>query len=185
MKYFRIQFDPNYACCFLGDPVDENRQPVDPRLFTYAEEFVGPLPIEVPVVEGGPRADFNFAAFSMLVVKESINAAIAAAFNPRIQRFPVQIEGGIAGYEILNVLEIVECFDFEQSKFMVQPGFVGKPERAADLFGVFKMRIDPARAAGHAIFRVAEWRVAVIISEDVKNLFERLNVSGVEYVEVA
>jgi hypothetical protein len=154
MKYFRIQLDPRYVSWYLSGPVDENRQRVDPRLFTYGEEFAGPLPSEIPVGEGGPRADFNFAAFDMLVVNESINAAIAAA--PRIQRFPVQIEGGIAGYEILNVLEVVECFDFEQSKFTVRTESDGNPVQAADLFGVFKLRIDPARATGHAIFRVAE-----------------------------
>jgi hypothetical protein len=185
MKYFRIQLDPSYVSWYLSQPVDDNQQHVDARLFTYGEEFVGSLPREIPVGESGPRADFNFAAFDMLVVKESINAAIAAAFNPRIQRFPVQIEGGIAGYEILNVLEVVECFDFEKSKFTVRSESDGNPVQAKDLFGVYKLRIDPARAAGHAIFRIAEWSVAVIISEDVKNLFERLNVSGVKYVEVA
>jgi hypothetical protein len=43
------------------------------------------------------------------------------------------------------------------------------------------MVIDCARAEGHHLFRVADWKVAVIVSAELREAMEERGFSGVEY----
>ena len=44
--------------------------------------------------------------------------------------------------------------------------------------------IDPSRTGGHKLFRVKDWEVGLIASEEIKEAFERAGVAGARFTPV-
>jgi hypothetical protein len=59
-----------------------------------------------------------------------------------------------------------------------------RPDKLGEYRAVYGMRIDPSKVGDARIFRPWGWRVALIISEDIKQAIESAGLTGTRFVEV-
>jgi len=163
--YFRITFDPEVeGMCFISKPVDVDGNTIDPRSFTGCKRY-GPvageflLPVRVP----GKTAEFSFGAFDMPVVTSEIGRRIQDFASNDVELLPAHSTDTV-GLAILNVLRCMDCIDDRRtvgSKWTTEDGRLDKLDEYRT---IIRLYIDPARARGCHIFRIATWKIALIVS---------------------
>ncbi|WNG41791.1 hypothetical protein F0U61_04195 [Archangium violaceum] len=169
----------------LGAPVDEQGQEVDPWQFKKGKvlELEGVLrfPLDVP----GEPLDYCWAAFSIPVVQGRVVQLFERLHVQDVQFIPARVEGHEAPCFILNALRIVRCIDDVRSRRVEywKPED-NRPDKLGEYRVVSGMRIDPARVGDARIFRPWGWRVALIISEELKQAMEQEGLTGTRFVEV-
>ena len=180
MRFYRLHLDSEMrGTWFLGEPTDEHGRTVNPELFTSGKLVPGSFQLQIPIEVAGRPLDFHFAAFLMMVARTELLDELESAFRIPMQRLPVRVKGDVGRFEILNLLDVVECVDLSQSVFK-RFDERDRADRLGEIKYFEKLIVD-SRAQGHHFFRIKEWGVGVIISEDVKNFFERRAVSGVSF----
>jgi hypothetical protein len=108
MKCFRIvdSFRENNRW-YLDSPRISDGVEIDPRLFTEGHPYNGESVAEIPISDGWEPLDFTLGSFDMPVVATPIAKRIQALAPDGVQRVPVKMVGGHAGYEIINVLSLL------------------------------------------------------------------------------
>jgi hypothetical protein len=81
----------------------------------------------------------------------------------------------------MNVLPCVDCIDEKASHIQYFPA---KHAKAGKPRSIYPLVLDPSRIGSHHIFHPKDWRVATIVSEDVKNALDEIGATGMEYVPV-
>jgi hypothetical protein len=169
----------------LGAPVDEQGQEIDPWQFDEGRMLelgcVPRFPLDIP----GDPLDFCWAAFTILVVNSRF-VRLFERLNVRdVQFIPARVDGHPEPYFILNPLRVIRCIDDARSEEVrYWKPEDGQPEKVGEYRVVAGMRIDPAKVGDARIFRPWGWRVALIISEDLKQAMEQEGITGIRFVEV-
>jgi hypothetical protein len=185
-KYYRLLGDRAATAHWqLGSPTDLAGNDVDPRLFTEGVP-VGPQPpLAVFLRQLGEEVDFNFCDFDMIVTSSALNAELEELVGPSVvQRIPVSVGGHTNKFEILNVCELIQCIDETKSSVTKWTAADGRPEKISQIRMITELKINPQAALGHHIFRLAGWPIALIVSEEVKDLFDAKGVRGLNYERV-
>jgi hypothetical protein len=102
-----------------------------------------------------------------------------------VQFLPVEVENHPGPYFILNTLRTIRCIDdarCEEVQYWRPED--GEPEKVGQYQSVVGLRIDPTKVEGAHIFRPWGWRVALLVSEDVKEALEREGITGTRFTEV-
>jgi len=168
----------------LGDPSDLNGRYIDPRLFTAGTRTGMRGPLRVTVDIAGTPLHFTFAAFDMPVAARGIVDILEQFSEGGIERIPVEVESSGAEYEICNVLTVIHCLDESRSEILYWTESDGRPDKVGRYRQVTNMRIDSSRAKGAHLFRLGGWKIALIVSEDVKDILERTGVTGITFQQV-
>jgi hypothetical protein len=169
----------------LGTPVDEQGQEIDPWQFKDGRWLelgcVPRFPLDVP----GFPLDYCWAAFSIPVLHERVVQLLERLQIKDVQFIHAHVEGHDAPYFILNALRIIRCIDDARSEEVrYWKPEDGQPEKIGEYRVVAGMRIDPTKVGDARIFRPWGWRVALIISEDLKQAMEAEGITGTRFVEV-
>jgi len=181
-KFYRLLADPEATSRWhIKAPVDALKNEVDARLFTQSTKYQGSLSLVMPLRRRGDLVDFNFGDFDMVVTPEGLNVELEHMLSPQIQRIPVKIENGGRGFEILNVLDVVKCVDEQRSEFTKWTNSDGRSDKVGKFRMITRLRIDAKAASAHHLFRVAEWPIALIASEDIKSFLEARAVTGITF----
>jgi hypothetical protein len=184
-KFYRLLADPAATSrWYLKSPIDPAGNEVEPRLFTQGVPVGSQPALRLPLRRNGDEVGFNFCDFDMVVTPAEVNDELEVLIGPAIQRIPVMVDAKTAEYEILNVCELVPCFDESRSLFTKWTDADGRPDKVGQLRMVVKLKIDPSLAESHQLFRIAGWPIALIASQEVKRLFESMNLSGLKYEQV-
>lgn len=183
-RYFRIIADPAAEDrWFIRLPVDSQGNELIYHLFKKGEiqpQSIGPF--KATLRRPGKAVDFNFAAFDVPIVSFKVLSALQEFLGVSIQSWPVDIEGSSASYHILNITDCVDCVDDIASE-MVQKWTTedGRPDLVGHYRGFYKLRIDPKRAAGHHLFRLAGWTNVPAVSEEVMGALTRIGTTGIAF----
>ena len=144
-----------------------------------------PFPLQLGMRRSGASLDFTFADFDLPVVSERVGNLLGAIAGPDIQRFPVRIDGVKGKFEIINVVRLIDCIDIRRSEIQwyepdndIRPDLAGKPEM------ITKLRIKSDVVNGSDIFRLSDWKIALIVSDRVRSAFAKAKVSGVSFSQV-
>lgn len=130
----------------------------------------------------GSSAGCFFGAFDIPFVSEGVKGLLGG-FEQDIQFIPVGING--VEYFILNVLAEVECVDEDVSLFSKwEGGSLIRPDKAGQYKYFEKLIVDAERAKGFNIFRLAGWRVALIVSEEFKSCIEKVGQGDTIFIPV-
>lgn len=186
-KFYNLDADPSEVYrWYLKSPVNLSGNEVDPRLFTRGKHVdTSSMSLKVPLRRQGEPIDFNFADFDMVVTPAEFNAELEKLTGSnRIQRIPVSVEGSDKGFEILNTVDLVECVDEAESEFTQWTEEDGRPDKVGQYRMFARLRINGDAAEGHHLFRVKGWPIALIASEAVKVLVEKMNLSGIKFAPV-
>jgi hypothetical protein len=186
-KYFELTEDMSSPDRWLlRDPIDEHGKEVRTRQFMSGEptRFDGRL--RVPVYHPGTSLDFTRVDTGAIpVVTEKVARVLTELVPGDVQLFPVEVDSRPEPYFLVNVTHLVKCIDDEASEEVRywRPED-GRPEKVGQYRAVHGMRIDASKVVGAKVFRPWGWRVALIVSEDVKEALERTGATGLYFREV-
>lgn len=185
-NFFRVLADPKAnERWFLKSPLDINGQQIDPRLFTSGTKYDGVQSLNLPLRREGIPVDFNFGDFDMVVTPKELNEAIEKLLGDLIQRISIKVANSQVPFEILNALDAVSCISEQKSEFLKWTSEYGVPDKVGKFRMITKLFIDPDKANGHKLFRIREWKAALIIDEEIKDLLERRNITGITFQSVS
>jgi hypothetical protein len=133
----------------------------------------------------GRELDFCLTSFGEPVARSALAAAMASVAGDDLQRLPLAIRAH-PGFEALNATRLVDCLDEQRSSFTKWTAEDHRPELAGQYRMVPELHLDPARVPdGAHFFRVWGWRVALIVSAQVRAAMERHGCVGARFEEVA
>lgn len=182
-QFYRVELDDSIDTgWFLDEPVDDQGNPIDARIFTEGEEVRITRPLTLPIMERGEPLNFHLAAFDMPVVTEQIGSLIEEIAGNDVQRIPVMIEGNISGYEILNVVKVLACVDEQSSEFERWTLDDHRPDLAGTYRVIYKLKVKVANDEQADIFRIKGYEITLIVSDTLKATLERAGVRGVTFL---
>src|SRR5262249_18421062 len=183
MQYFRILTDDSMFGdrWFLNDPRTEHGDEIDAREFAKGKAYHGARPTTVPIYQEGRRVEFSLGSFDMPVVSERIARLIETNAASEVECFPIMVASSIPGYEILNAVCREACVDEQRSLVTRwQPGDF-RPDRIGKYRMVSNVTSDPSRTHDRHIFRVEDFEIALIVSEEIRVALEKIGSLGVVF----
>jgi len=183
IKYFRLLDDVHVPGRWhLGELFDQsNTVPLNLKIGERWPEGVLP---QVEITHSGVVLDFFLTSFAWPIANTKLAEAIAHFAGKDLQRVPVAIPG-YQGFEILNSVRIIKCLDEQHSEFMKWT----KEDHRADLAGQYRMvtrlKIEAVKLPADAqFFRIEGWRIALIVSEQIKDTMEAHGCKGATFQDV-
>lgn len=186
-RYFEVTEDMAFPDRWLlGDPIDERGNEVRARPFMGGEPTRLDGRLRVPVYHPGTSLDFTRVDTGAIpVITEKVARILTELAPGDVQLFPVGVDSRPETYFLLNVTRLVKCIDDEAcTEVLYWNPADGRPDKVGQYRDVYGMRIDPSKVAGAKVFRPWGWRVALIVSEDVKEALERTGATGLVFKEV-
>ena len=168
----------------LRNPVDAQGKILYRWPFCEGKHLDVNEPIIIPVKPRGQPLDYTECGPMYPVIHARVVRLLQELVVPDLQFFPVTVESYPNEYFILNVARLVHCVDEARSgrvvKWTPEDGF---PDRVGEYKVVRELRIDPAKVGDARMFRPWGWKV-LIVSDDIKETFERERLLGPKFFEV-
>ena len=165
-RYYRLKDDVYLrGRWFLHSPLLPSGEPLDPRVFLRAQPLDLPIPLRLPLRRRGRALDFTLADFSMPVASKALAERLDHLAPGAIQRFPVEIEGQQAQYEVLNLQRSVRCLDERASKIEWWAPEDGRPDKVGQYRMILEEVINPSLAGAAPIFRLGGWLVEIVCTD--------------------
>jgi hypothetical protein len=168
----------------LGSPLDERKNEIDPWQFKDGVSLeLGCVPrFALDVV--GSSLDFSWAALSIPVVHDRFARLFERLNVEGVQFIPAEVEGHPGPWFILNALRIPRCIDDARSgEVQYWKPEDNRPDKLGEYRAVHGLRIDPSQVGDARIFRPWGWRVALIVSEEIKQAIESAGLTGTRFIE--
>ncbi|MBN8469132.1 hypothetical protein JYJ95_21725 [Corallococcus exiguus] len=188
-RYFRLSEDV-YAPgrWYLGDPVNEKSVEVeDPWMFSAGKPIQAPSSLRFPIDEPGRPLDYSEAGIGSTPILHVRLATVFAELAPDdVQLFAVDIPGHPEQFNMLVATRLIRCIDDKASREVEywDPIKHKQPEKAGQYYSVVGMRIDASKTGQAKVFRTWGWKVALVVSEDLKKALERTGATGMRFTEV-
>jgi hypothetical protein len=102
-----------------------------------------------------------------------------------VQLFPVTVEGEPERYFVVNATKVVDAID-EALCREVHPYDEDDPSSYYEggYNWIYGLRIDPSKTEGAQVFRLKKFKVAFIVSEEIKNALQRVGNLGLSFERV-
>ena len=119
----------------------------------------------------------------MPVVREKIGDLIAKFAPSQIQRVPAKIDTieNEKAFEILNVIRSISCLDERRSDVVYWTEYDGRPDKIGQFRMITKLRIDPDRVGREHVFRIDGWKIALVISDQLRRELLASEVTGIHF----
>jgi hypothetical protein len=189
-QLYETFFDATPDPWSLGDP-----QPsIDSDSFRRGEQVEIYDSLWLPVKRAGRALDVTFGGGRNIVVTERIGALIDTLAPGDVQRIPAQVEGSDEPYELLHVLTRIDCVDSEHTRAQAkneegryESGTLAALAHLIDRDNLYRhvmshnMTLDPNGIEGPRIFRVVDWDLFPVVTEELKAALEHEGATGVEF----
>ena len=183
-SYFEFTFDATAKAIWYINAPDV--PPAGMWSLMSCKPYCGPRPLIAKVTSIGGTTNVAFGTFGAVYVKRELAEAIAAKAGTGVELIPVEIAAANSSYVALNVLDEVDCIDESRSEFTKwSRGNRERPDKAGEFKSVAKLIVDPVRANGHHLFRLKGWRVALIVSSELRAVVENYGARGCAFLPVS
>jgi hypothetical protein len=186
-RFFELAENVQAGNWYLGDPLDERAQEIDdPWMFRAGQPVRVDGRLTLPINQPGKPLDFSAAGVGVTPV---VHVSVASVFAERapndVQLIPVDIKGQADQYLILVATKLIRCIDEKASRELRywKPEH-GQPEKVGQYRSVAGMRIDRTQVGDAKVFRPWGWKIALVVSEDLKVALEQLRATGLKFEEV-
>ena len=171
-KFFRVLEVPDPDRWYLGDTLMLDGEELLNALFSSGKRVMHPpRPLYVAIEVPGYETKYNFSSLNTTIVEVGLGGAIEQLAGDQVQRIPVVVDGREGLYEILNVCNLIDCIDEERSDFEKWTEEDDWPERLGEYKMFLDCWIDDAMIPPDThMFRLANWEVVVLVSEEMKQL---------------
>jgi hypothetical protein len=180
-ELFEIIFpDSKFKYLLFSEVLDyETKKEYDDDLFTSAKKFN----IKSELIRGkswGKKfTDFHFGIGASLNVNEKFINCLNAVGETNYQLIPITVLPEEKKYNILNVLNIIDCVDRENSKFKLWTEADNRPDILGDFKRFDKMVLDRSKVPiGVHIFTIKGWEVVRIVTKELVEEFKKNNIKG-------
>ncbi|WP_169820212.1 imm11 family protein [Corallococcus exiguus] len=165
---------------YSGEAFDE------PWMFVDGRTLPDPGPLKAQVAHPGTKRDF---VFSSIEETPTVSEAVASVFKTLapgdVQLFPVSIEGDADPFFVVNATKVIDCIDEARCREVHHYDKDDpSPTYPGEYNWIYGLRIDPSKTEGAQVFRLKKFKVAFIVSEDVKNALEAVGNLGVSFERV-
>ncbi|WP_141617526.1 DUF1629 domain-containing protein [Myxococcus sp. AB036A] len=172
----------------LDDPVNTRGEQIeDPWLFVQGKPVELHERLRIPIEQPGEPLDIGFAGTGLTpVVSERVASVFREMAPDDVQLFPVDVDGQIRPFFILNIARELRCIDEaacrEVQKFSADEEL--HADRAGEYRSVIGLRIDKAKVTGARVFRLWGWPQPIILDEEIKDALEANGIFGGKFDEV-
>lgn len=140
-----------------------------------------PAMMEVDISQG-PLSDFPLCTMGPPVLNEKAWDVLRPVLGEMVEALPVETPFGT--YLALNVLDVIDCLDYEQSEFTYYPASMG-----GDIHRIIKCHLKPDLIKNKLMFKIPERMTRVIVSDEFKDIvvgasLKGLDFSGVDFSQV-
>lgn len=178
MSHFRLRDDVHVdGRWYLGDvrAIDNWSLVSGSTLSSLPQSFA------VEIDQDGNEMDFTLTeAFGVPIVSGKLKDALAHLTSVRF--VPVTLSGRKTSspYFVMLIESLVECVDEARSEFeQFGPDDPVRPDLAGQFKAFYELILDGKKAAAaDPMFRLARFPSAIIVSEAVKRIFERVGATG-------
>jgi hypothetical protein len=186
LKYYELVDDRRSLSRWqLGGPLDESGREIDPWQFREGEFLHFDHALRFPLDETGDALDFSWAAFAIPVVHDRFAQLFQRLRVTDVQFIPARIATHKSTCWVLNALRIIRCIDDARcTEVKYWKPEHNQPDKLGQYRSVVGLRIDPSKVGNARIFRTWGWRIALIVSEDIKQAIESEGLNGARFVEV-
>lgn len=175
MKYYLLEQDlriPDIAA------VGELPEAIDPYEWMSGKKMPAPEgnPLRVMLTRGSGSYRGGIIGASLTLFSDQLKEALSKLNIDNIDYYPVLLEnpdsGAVeAGYWLANVIDLVACVDVAKSVIVERPsGGKGSLE---------SFTVDPEKAKGNRLFRLAENPTLIVIDQDLRQSLEDMKIGGV------
>ncbi|MBK8254928.1 MAG: hypothetical protein IPK82_20000 [Polyangiaceae bacterium] len=142
------------------------------------------LPLRAAVHHEGPALEFSLTSFAVPIATEKLAKVVRNLAGADVQCLPLEIEGHERRV-VLNVLRIVNCVDERLSKFTKWTLKDHRADLAGQYHSITRLILDTNRIPKDAhIFRLWGFRVALIVSEELREAMQHVGCKGADFREV-
>lgn len=150
-----------------------------------------PQHLKLEVFSDGHPVDFNISSFHIPVISANMGRILDKLVCHEIQRIPIAVADAVGQWEILNILNAVDCIDTRRSIIDYYPAssadpaihlnshLIGQPR------GVRKLAIDNSLVRNHQIFRLRSWPLPIIVSDEIRIAVESAKLTGCQFLNVS
>jgi hypothetical protein len=177
ISFVRLQAPSPDDAWFLGGLTDAAGREVEAWYFTRGQPAPALGPLQLRIEHTGRVPDFSFGAFGLPVAREATARHLASLAPGAVERVPVQIAGTAEAFEIVNITARVAALDEVAT-------IGGKRSDGSGWLYVATPAVRTARAAGHPLFRLDEFRPIVIVAEGVQRALAAQGWTGFEFLPV-
>ncbi|XXF74983.1 hypothetical protein P2318_18090 [Myxococcaceae bacterium GXIMD 01537] len=170
----------------LETPTRDSGEAFDePWMFADGRVLPDPGRIKAQISRPGRERAFVFSAIEKAPIASEAVAIIFRTLAPDdVQLIPVSIEGAAGPHFVINATKVVDCIDEARCQ-EVQHSTVGSlPDYAGEYRWIYGLRIDPSKTEGAQVFRPRKFKVAFVVSGEVKEALERVGNLGVSFERV-
>lgn len=182
MRYFRV-FRTPYGRWLLDEP-SLNGEMFDIRPLQRAKPVSLSEPLRTSIWAEGPEINFSFTAFGLPIVTQEVSNILRDMAGDTIQWIPCIVDGLAEIFEIPNILAEIDCLDLERSNVIYPDPPSDLPEDEGNIRHAYTPTFLASRLHDNPIFRLKRWGVPIFVNEQVKDVLERLPVTGVEFQEI-
>jgi hypothetical protein len=154
---------------------------VDGRLLeealTSGRKFDGPAPVTCVVGTAGPALELTMTEELVPILNDRMAAIFSAHIRKDAQLIQARVKGMNTILWAVNVLAIADCIDDAKCEEVTRwTAADGNPGRIGRYRKIKGLRIDPARAGGHATFRLHGWESSVIVNDSLATALKNAGV---------
>ncbi|WP_236068683.1 imm11 family protein [Citreicoccus inhibens] len=140
-------------------------------------------PMQAEVAHRGTRRSFVLSGIEQApIVSEAVAHVFRTLASDDVQLLPMTIAGESEPYFVVNATKVIDAIDEARcSEVHHYDKDSHPPEFAGEYNWIYGLRIDPAKTEGAQVFRLKKFKVAFIVSEDIKDALERVGNLGVSF----
>ncbi|MBX9973974.1 Imm43 family immunity protein [Cytobacillus firmus] len=134
-------------------------------------------------IEGDQIPDYIHNNLSWFVVSSQFQRILNEIDKDGVQFLPINIlneknNNLTQGYSVANVINVVDAINYENSAYTV---FELEEEK---IYDITKYALDENDINGKHIFKLNGDEIPIFVSELVKDLIEKNNITGCDFLEV-
>ncbi|WP_395847148.1 imm11 family protein [Cystobacter fuscus] len=158
----------------------------EPWMFADGRVLPDPGPIKAQVSHPGEKRTFVFAGVEETPIGSEAVANVFRTLAPGdVQLFPVTVEGESERYFVVNATKVVDAIDEARCREVHHYDEDDpSPYYEGEYNWIYGLRIDPSKTEGAQVFRLKKFKVAFIVSEEVKIALERVGNLGLSFERV-
>ncbi len=185
----------NFYWVRLGDvpqwlvetPIRDSGESFDePWMFADGRVLPDPGPIKAVVSHPGKKRAFVFAGVEGSPIGSEALANVFRTLAPDdVQLFPVTVEGASERYFVVNAIKVVDAIDEARCREVRHYDEDDPvPEYEGEYNWIYGLRIDASKTEGAQVFRLKKFKIAFVVSEDIKKALEGVGNLGVSFERV-
>lgn len=148
LSLFDVRPDDSIGAWFLDTPHYENGEEILGLEFRRGQRWDREKRLRTSVYSEGVRVSFCRGGRGTFYIASHLMRVLRSVISDdRLEGIPVEISGCSEEYEILNVLDIVDCVDEDRSEFGKWTESGGRPEMIGRYRGIPKMVLDGGAVA--------------------------------------